>query len=92
MFQECECPYQRVITTCGELLKSEVRSYRSGLGLKVTLKCGEKYLHAVLFQGNVMYDIMKKFDVGDEVHFKAILINSSGENELVKIFHVRNFK
>ena len=90
--QKCECTHKEIISTHGELIKSGFKPYNSGLGLKVSLKCGEKYLHAVLFQGNVMYDIMKKFDVGNEVHFKAILLNSSGQNELVKIFHVNNFK
>ena len=74
------------------MYKSEFKTYPSGVGLKVSIKCGNRNLHAALFQGSAVYDIMKKFDVGDEVVFKAILLNSNRENDLGRIFHVRNFK
>ena len=90
-FQHCECPHKETISTCGELVKIEFKNYQSGVGLKVSFKCGNKNLHAVIFQGNVLFDIMKKFEVGDQVAFKAILISSNGDHDLGKIFYIRDF-
>tara|TARA_B110000046_G_C12891963_1_gene354785 strand:+ start:116 stop:610 length:495 start_codon:yes stop_codon:yes gene_type:complete len=90
--QNCKCAHKEIISTRGELIKSEFKPYKSGFGLKVSLKHGTKISHAVLFEGNIMYDIMKKFDVGDYVDFKAFLISANGDNDLVKLFYVKNFK
>ena len=77
--QNCECAHKEIISSRGELIKSEFKPYKSGLGLNVKLKHGAKISHAVLFEGNIMYDIMKKFDVGEYVDFKAFLISTNGD-------------
>ena len=89
---ECDCKPQNIVSVIGELIKMESKLYNSGEGLKVSLKCDEKLLHSVLFHGNAMVDILKEFEIGEMVNFKAIIINSGDVHDLVKIFYVKNFK
>ena len=39
-----------------------------------------------------MYDILKMFEIGERIYFKALLLKSGDDHDLGKIFHVRNFK
>ena len=86
--QECDCNPRRVVTPMGVLTKKEKRSYPSGIGLKVSMQCGEKMLHCVFFHGTAMLNIFGAFDVGKEVTFKAIILKSGERHDLGRIFHV----
>ena len=87
--KECSCPYKDLISATGELINSEFKHYATGMGLKVSMKHGDYDSHAVLFKGDIWFDIMKKMDTGEHITFKAILKNCNGNNNLVKLFHVR---
>ena len=39
-----------------------------------------------------MYDILKMYEIGEEICFKALLLKRRDEHDLGKIFHVGNFK
>ena len=88
----CNCKPKDMIDTAGELIKTEYKRYLSNTGFKVSLKTDEKVLHCVLFEKDALLDIMEEFKIGDKVYFKAIVKDRGDVHDLVKIFHVQNFK
>ena len=89
--EECSCDEKMVIISSGVLIKKENRTYPSGLGLKVSLQCGDRTLHSVLFQGSAFYSIFNCLEEGELISFKAILLNVGDKNDLGKIFHARRW-
>ena len=52
--KECDCEYQDMVDAGGEVIKMERTIYPTGLALKVTINCGRKIFHSVLFEGTLM--------------------------------------
>ena len=88
----CDCEDKDIIDTVGELIKTEYKQYSSNIGFKVSLKTDGRVVHFVLFENDALLDIMEEFKIGDKVYFKAIVKDKGDVHDLVKIFHVRNFK
>ena len=86
---ECNCDEKRLVTTTGVLIKKENRTYPTGLGLKVSLQCGNRTLHSVIFQNSTFHNIFNDYEVGELIYFKAILMKRGDEHDLGKIFHAR---
>ena len=89
----CNCEAKDIIDTVGELIKTEYKQYCSNIGFKVSLKTDERVVHFVLFENDALLDILEEFKIGEKVYFKAIIkdIGNNG-HDLVKIYHVNNFK
>ena len=85
----CSCDEKRVVMSEGVLVKKENRSYPTGLGLKVSLQCGDKTLHSVIFQSSALHSIFNDYVVGELISFKAILMKTGDQHDLGKIFHAR---
>ena len=88
----CSCKPKDMIDTVGELIKTEYKQYCSNIGFKVSLKTDEKVRHCVLFDNDALLDIMEEFKIGEKVYFKAIIKERGDVHDLVKIFHVQNFR
>ena len=87
--EECACDEKRLVDLVGVLIKKENRSYPTGLGLKVSLQCGDRTLHSVIFQSSALHSIFNDYVVGELISFKAILMKTGDQHDLGKIFHAR---
>ena len=86
---KCDCDEKRSVTTTGILMKKENRTYLTGLRLKVSLQCGNRTLHSVIFQNSTFHNIFNDYEVGELIYFKAILMKRGDEHDLGTIFHTR---